>query len=48
MSTHRIFQSSEVEVSHFYRFDGESNRSYNAILYAIKTNDGERGTIIDA
>lgn len=48
MSTHRIFQPSEVEILHFYRFEGESNPSDNAILYAIKTNDGEKGTIVDA
>jgi len=31
-----------------YRFEGELNPSDNAILYAIKTNDGEKGTIVDA
>ena len=48
MTTHRTFQPDEVEILHFYRFEGESNPSDNAILYAIETNDGEKGTIVDA
>ena len=48
LATEKIFQSGEVKVVHFYRFEGESNPDDNAILYAIETNDGERGTLIDA
>lgn len=48
MTTLKIFQPAEVEILHFYRFEGESNPADSAILYAIETNDGERGTLIDA
>lgn len=48
MTTQKTFQPAEIEILHFYRFEGESNPSDNAILYAIETNDGEKGTIIDA
>lgn len=48
LKTQKIFQSDEVEVVHFYRFEGESDPDDNAILYAITTNDGEKGTLVDA
>lgn len=48
LKTQKTFQSDEVEVVRFYRFEGESDPDDNAILYAIITNDGEKGTIVDA
>lgn len=48
LSTQKMFQPDEVKVVHFYRFEGESNPDDNAILYAIETNDDEKGTIADA
>lgn len=48
LTTRKTFQPAEVEILHFYRFEGESNPADNAILYAIETNDGEKGTIVDA
>jgi hypothetical protein len=38
----------EIEVVNFFRFEGESDPSENAILYVIETADGTRGTLIDA
>jgi hypothetical protein len=48
MTTQKTFQPADFEILHFYRFEGESNPADNAILYAIKTIDGEKGTIVDA
>jgi hypothetical protein len=48
LNTQKTFQSDEIEVVHFYRFEGESDPDDNAILYAIATNDGEKGTLVDA
>lgn len=48
MTTQKLFQPGEIAISHFYRFEGESNPDDNAILYAIETNTGEKGTLIDA
>lgn len=48
LETQKIFQSDKVEIVHFYRFEGEPDPDDNAILYAIITNDGEKGTLIDA
>lgn len=46
LSTQRIFQPAQLKVIHFYRFEGESNPSDNAIVYAIDA-DGEKGTLVD-
>lgn len=48
LKTQKTFQSDEVEVVHFYRFEGESDPDDNTILYALVTNDGEKGTLVDA
>ena len=38
----------QVQVVNFYRFEGESDPDDNAILYVIETDDGTRGTLVDA
>lgn len=48
LTTQKIYQPYHIKVAHFYRFEGESNPDDNAILYAIETNEGEKGTIVDA
>ena len=48
LATQKIFQPTEVKVAHFYRFEGQSNQDDNAILYAIETKTGEKGTLVDA
>lgn len=48
LTTQKVYQPNQVRVLHFYRFEGESNPDDNAILYAIETNEDEKGTIIDA
>ena len=35
-------------IDKFYRFEGASNPDDNAILYAISSKDGLKGTMIDA
>ena len=48
IKTKKIFLPHEVQITHYYRFEGESDPSDNAIAYAIETNDGEKGTLVDA
>lgn len=48
LTTKRIYMPEEVKVVNYYRFEGASNPSDNSILYAIETNNGERGTLTDA
>jgi len=44
----KIFKADEVTVVNFYRFEGASDPSDNSILYVIETNDGTKGTLVDA
>lgn len=45
---HQQYKPEQVQVVNFYRFEGESDPDDNAILYVIETNDGTKGTLIDA
>lgn len=42
------FAPENVKAVNFYRFEGISNPDDMAILYAIETNDGRKGTLVDA
>ena len=44
----KTYLPSEVQIVDFCRFEGESDPADNAILYVIETNDGDKGTLIDA
>ena|SRR5215207_6802848 len=35
-------------IDKFYRFEGASNPDDSAIVYAISSRDGQRGTLVDA
>lgn len=48
LETHEVFSPEEVKIINFYRFEGESDPSDNAILYVLETNTGEKGTLTDA
>ncbi len=47
LQSHYTFQPDELQVTHFYRFEGESNQDDSAIVYAITTNNNEKGTLVD-
>lgn len=42
------YRPEEIHIVNFYRFEGESDPDDNAILYIIETNDGTKGTLVDA
>jgi len=44
----RYFRPEQVSIVDFYRFEGQSDPSDNAIMYVIETADGSKGTLIDA
>ena len=48
LSTEHIYSPSQIKILNFYRFEGESDPADNSILYAIETDDGLRGTLVDA
>ena len=47
MKTQKIFKPEQINILHFYRFEGESDPSDSSIVYGIETNAGEKGTLID-
>jgi hypothetical protein len=48
LHNHSNFKPEQIQVINFFRFEGESDPGDNAILYVIETNDGTKGTLIDA
>lgn len=42
------FSPEEVELHEFHRFEGITNPEDMAIIYALETNTGLKGTIVDA
>lgn len=42
------FNAEEVSIDSFYRFEGYSDPEDNAVLYLLQTEDGKKGTLIDA
>jgi hypothetical protein len=47
-STDKTYNPEQVRVINFYRFEGQSDPGDNAIMYVIETEDGLKGTLIDA
>jgi hypothetical protein len=43
-----IYQPQDIAIANFYRFEGYTNPDDNSILYLVETNDGRKGTLIDA
>ena len=48
LRTEKVYAPSDVTVANFFRFEGSSNPDDMSILYAIETNDGVKGTLVDA
>ena len=44
----KVFPAEEVMISEYHRFEGVSDPDDMAILYAIETRSGLRGTLADA
>ena len=44
----KIYSPKDISGVNFYRFEGNSDPADNSILYAIDTNDGRHGTLVDA
>jgi len=48
LSCDMSYGPSEITICNFFRFEGQSDPEDNSIMYVIETNDGKKGTIIDA
>ena len=48
LQNERIYEPGQIQVVNFFRFEGASDPADNTILYVIETNDGLKGTLVDA
>src|SRR5258705_8802829 len=48
LQSEKIYSPNDLKEVNFYRFEGNSDPADNSILFAIETNDGSRGTLVDA
>lgn len=48
ISNKKDYRPDEISIINFYRFEGASDPADNSIMYVIETNDGLKGTIVDA
>lgn len=46
--TDAYYQPGQIKVTNYFRFEGQSDPGDNSILYVIETEDGRKGTLIDA
>jgi hypothetical protein len=46
--TKKKYKAKDVMAANFFRFEGISDPDDMSILYAIETDDGNRGTLVDA
>lgn len=46
--TENMYSPEKIKVNNFYRFEGASDPSENAILYLLETSEGKKGTLTDA
>ncbi|MCC7029251.1 MAG: hypothetical protein IT257_03025 [Chitinophagaceae bacterium] len=47
LTTQRIYHADEISIINTYRFEERLPHQQTAILYAIETHNGERGTLVD-
>ena len=48
LDSEKTFNPGQVHINSFYRFEGASDPDENSIVYAIETDNGEKGTLTDA
>ena len=48
LETEEMFRPEQVKIINFFRFEGMSDPEDNSILYVIETENGLKGTLVDA
>jgi hypothetical protein len=48
LQNEKIYSPEQVHIVNFFRFEGASDPADNSIIYVIETNDGVKGTLVDA
>jgi len=46
--TSPVYQARDLSIVRTYRFEGESDPADMSVLYAIETNDGKKGFLLNA
>ena len=47
-SFHQLYTPDDVKILEHFRFEGDSNPEDMAVIYAIQTTDGVKGTLMDS
>lgn len=48
VSTDKRYRPTEITIINFFRFEGQNDPDDSSVMYVIETNDGSKGTVIDA
>ncbi|MDB5191292.1 MAG: hypothetical protein JWQ96_855 [Segetibacter sp.] len=48
LKTEKVYTPEQVKVVNFFRFEGQSDPNDMTIMYVIETEDGLKGTVVDA
>lgn len=48
LETSRIYKAEQIHIMNFYRFEGITDPGDMSVLYVIQTDDGAKGTLVDA
>jgi len=48
LKTEKVYQPQQIHITNFFRFEGQSDPNDNTIMYVIETDDGLKGTLVDA
>jgi hypothetical protein len=48
LSSGKQYSPAEVKIINFFRFEGQTDPADSSILYVLETNDGVKGTLVDA
>ncbi|MEO5893314.1 MAG: hypothetical protein ABIQ31_23890 [Ferruginibacter sp.] len=48
VDTEKKYKPGEVSIINFFRFEGQNDPDDSSIMYVIETDDGKKGTVIDA
>lgn len=46
--TGKTYSPEQVNIVNFFRFEGQSDPNDMTIMYVIETEDGQKGTLVDA
>ncbi|MEO8174442.1 MAG: hypothetical protein ABI581_15210, partial [Sediminibacterium sp.] len=48
LSTGKQYSPHQVRIINFFRFEGQSDPADSSIMYVLETDDGTKGTLVDA